>query len=174
MNAGVDGGWRLLDGWIAGVAVNSLELGYDCLGHIKDFDGVVNNAKGAAPTTCKAICLLKEDACLLWKHTVGARRRGWWTCFFVCWLTCATKVVTMVMLGFGADPHSWCDMCRLLLPLPLQQQLLAAGCCVGMGNLMGQLFHGYVGESANRQAGRQAGCPLFMEAALVWMGIHQS
>lgn len=30
-----------------GFTANSLELGCDCLGHIKYFDGMVNNAKGA-------------------------------------------------------------------------------------------------------------------------------
>lgn len=29
-----------------GFTANSLELGCDCLGHIKYFDGMVNNAKG--------------------------------------------------------------------------------------------------------------------------------
>ena len=29
-----------------GATANSLELGCDCLGHIKYFDGMVNNAKG--------------------------------------------------------------------------------------------------------------------------------
>lgn len=32
-----------------GMSAASLELGCDCLGHIKYFDGVVNNTKGATP-----------------------------------------------------------------------------------------------------------------------------
>lgn len=52
-----------------GFVANSLELGCDCLGHIKYFDGVVNNAKGEPLVIKKAICLHEEDAGLLWKHT---------------------------------------------------------------------------------------------------------
>lgn len=33
-----------------GFTANSLELGCDCLGHIKYFDGMVNNAKGMLPS----------------------------------------------------------------------------------------------------------------------------
>eukprot|EP00878_Enallax_costatus_P039763 GHUV01045664.1.p1 GENE.GHUV01045664.1~~GHUV01045664.1.p1 ORF type:complete len:234 (+),score=45.72 GHUV01045664.1:102-704(+) len=52
-----------------GFVANSLELGCDCLGHIKYFDGVVNNAQGEALVIPKAICLHEEDAGMLWKHT---------------------------------------------------------------------------------------------------------
>lgn len=52
-----------------GFVANSLELGCDCLGHIKYFDGVVNNAKGEPVVIRKAICMHEEDAGLLWKHT---------------------------------------------------------------------------------------------------------
>lgn len=52
-----------------GMVANSLELGCDCLGHIKYFDGVVNNAQGEAVVIPKAICLHEEDAGMLWKHT---------------------------------------------------------------------------------------------------------
>lgn len=44
----------------------------DCLGHIKYFDGVVNNAKGEPIVIRKAICMHEEDAGLLWKHTGAA------------------------------------------------------------------------------------------------------
>lgn len=36
-----------------GATANSLELGCDCLGHIKYFDGMVNNSKGAC---CVCAC----------------------------------------------------------------------------------------------------------------------
>jgi Cu2+-containing amine oxidase len=52
-----------------GFVANSLELGCDCLGHIKYFDGVVNNASGEPVVIRKAICMHEEDAGLLWKHT---------------------------------------------------------------------------------------------------------
>lgn len=35
-----------------GATANSLELGCDCLGHIKYFDGMVNNSKGACCVCC--------------------------------------------------------------------------------------------------------------------------
>lgn len=39
-----------------GFTANSLELGCDCLGHIKYFDGMVNNAKGKALAfSCHAV-----------------------------------------------------------------------------------------------------------------------
>ena len=37
-----------------GFTANSLELGCDCLGHIKYFDGMVNNAKGDHTVACEA------------------------------------------------------------------------------------------------------------------------
>ncbi|KAI8475788.1 MAG: copper amine oxidase [Monoraphidium minutum] len=52
-----------------GFTANSLELGCDCVGHIKYFDGVVNNAKGEPLTIRNAVCLHEEDAGMLWKHT---------------------------------------------------------------------------------------------------------
>lgn len=52
-----------------GFTANSLELGCDCVGHIKYFDGVVNNHKGEPMTIRNAICLHEEDAGMLWKHT---------------------------------------------------------------------------------------------------------
>ena len=35
-----------------GFCANSLELGCDCLGHIKYFDGMVNNSRGEAALQC--------------------------------------------------------------------------------------------------------------------------
>jgi len=52
-----------------GFVANSLELGCDCLGHIKYFDGVVNNAAGEPVVIRKAVCMHEEDAGMLWKHT---------------------------------------------------------------------------------------------------------
>mmetsp|Transcript_22566 Transcript_22566/g.67197 ORF Transcript_22566/g.67197 Transcript_22566/m.67197 type:complete len:731 (-) Transcript_22566:1085-3277(-) len=52
-----------------GFCANSLKLGCDCLGHIKYFDGVVNDASGAPVVIKNAMCLHEEDAGLLWKHT---------------------------------------------------------------------------------------------------------
>ena len=52
-----------------GFVANSLELGCDCLGHIRYFDGVVNNARGEPVVIKNAICLHEEDAGLLFKHT---------------------------------------------------------------------------------------------------------
>lgn len=51
-----------------GFSTNSLELGCDCLGVIKYFDAVVNDATGAPVTIKNAICMHEEDAGLLWKH----------------------------------------------------------------------------------------------------------
>ncbi|KAL0041485.1 hypothetical protein WJX79_005084 [Trebouxia sp. C0005] len=52
-----------------GATANSLELGCDCLGHIKYFDGMVNNAKGEPMIIKKAVCMHEEDYGTLWKHT---------------------------------------------------------------------------------------------------------
>ncbi|KXZ42493.1 hypothetical protein GPECTOR_141g691 [Gonium pectorale] len=43
-------------------AVNGLELGCDCLGHIQYLDAVVNNAKGEPVVIRKAVCVHEEDA----------------------------------------------------------------------------------------------------------------
>ncbi|MCJ1305232.1 hypothetical protein MMC08_008046 [Hypocenomyce scalaris] len=64
-----------------GFCANSLELGCDCLGHIKYFDAVLNDSKAVSsfatfPITNagdvmeipKAVCLHEEDAGVLWKH----------------------------------------------------------------------------------------------------------
>ncbi|KAK9815019.1 hypothetical protein WJX73_005030 [Symbiochloris irregularis] len=52
-----------------GFAVNSLELGCDCVGHIHYFDTVLNNSKGEPEIKRKVVCLHEEDAGMLWKHT---------------------------------------------------------------------------------------------------------
>ena len=46
-----------------GFTANSLELGCDCLGHIKYFDGMVNNAKGMAHMQCAGCLSLYCRAC---------------------------------------------------------------------------------------------------------------
>ena len=64
-------------GWLA----NPLTLGCDCVGHIRYFDGVVNDNDGGAIVIPNAVCLHEEDAGLAWKHTdfrtgaVQVRRR---------------------------------------------------------------------------------------------------
>jgi primary-amine oxidase len=64
-------------GWLA----NSLALGCDCIGHIRYFDGVVNDNDGAAVTIPNAVCMHEEDVGIGWKHTdfrtgaVQVRRR---------------------------------------------------------------------------------------------------
>jgi primary-amine oxidase len=52
-----------------GMLANSLELGCDCLGEIRYFDGVVSDTAGRPMTITNAICLHEEDFGLLWKHT---------------------------------------------------------------------------------------------------------
>lgn len=51
-----------------GFCVNSLELGCDCLGHIKYFDAVVNNSTGVPVVIKKAICMHEEDYGIAFKH----------------------------------------------------------------------------------------------------------
>lgn len=52
-----------------GLFANSLELGCDCLGHIRYFDARLNDSRGQPVTIKNAVCLHEEDAGLLWKHT---------------------------------------------------------------------------------------------------------
>ncbi|TMD31403.1 MAG: primary-amine oxidase [Chloroflexi bacterium] len=52
-----------------GLNTNSLELGCDCLGEIRYFDGVVNDNDGKALVLHNAICVHEEDYGILWKHT---------------------------------------------------------------------------------------------------------
>lgn len=64
-------------GWLA----NPLTLGCDCVGHIRYFDGVVNDQDGAPVSIPNAVCMHEEDAGIAWKHTdfrtgaVEVRRR---------------------------------------------------------------------------------------------------
>ena len=51
-----------------GMMCNSLELGCDCLGEIRYFDGIVNDNDGGALPITNAICVHEEDFGMLWKH----------------------------------------------------------------------------------------------------------
>lgn len=53
---------------LVGTLANSLELGCDCLGEIRYFDGVVANSAGEAVHMPNVICMHEEDDGLLWKH----------------------------------------------------------------------------------------------------------
>ncbi|MET4095780.1 primary-amine oxidase [Arthrobacter sp. UYCu712] len=48
---------------------NSLELGCDCVGEIKYFDGVIMDEQGRPKTIKNAICMHEEDYGILWKHS---------------------------------------------------------------------------------------------------------
>jgi primary-amine oxidase len=52
-----------------GHTVNNLELGCDCLGVIKYFDGVLIDLNGTATPTKNVICLHEQDNGINWKHT---------------------------------------------------------------------------------------------------------
>ncbi len=52
-----------------GYCANSLELGCDCLGFIKYFDGHLCTSRGEPLTIKNAICMHEEDYGILWKHT---------------------------------------------------------------------------------------------------------
>ncbi len=51
------------------MCANSLELGCDCLGLIKYFDGHLCNSRGEPLTIKNAVCMHEEDFGILWKHT---------------------------------------------------------------------------------------------------------
>jgi len=51
-----------------GMLANSLELGCDCLGEIRYFDGVINDNDGNPLILKNAICMHEEDYGILWKH----------------------------------------------------------------------------------------------------------
>ncbi|MBV9730979.1 MAG: primary-amine oxidase [Pseudonocardiales bacterium] len=57
--------------WGIGPVLNYLVLGCDCLGDIRYFDVIVNDADGNPRTLPNAICLHEEDAGVGWKHTDG-------------------------------------------------------------------------------------------------------
>jgi primary-amine oxidase len=52
-----------------GYCANSLELGCDCLGLIKYFDGHLCTSRGEPLTVKNAVCMHEEDFGILWKHT---------------------------------------------------------------------------------------------------------
>ena len=52
-----------------GYCANSLELGCDCLGLIKYFDGHLCTSRGEPLTIKNAVCMHEEDYGILWKHT---------------------------------------------------------------------------------------------------------
>ncbi|MFO0969517.1 MAG: primary-amine oxidase [Gemmataceae bacterium] len=52
-----------------GMCANSLELGCDCLGLIKYFDGHLCTSRGEPLTIKNAVCMHEEDFGILWKHT---------------------------------------------------------------------------------------------------------
>jgi primary-amine oxidase len=52
-----------------GMCANSLELGCDCLGLIKYFDGHLCTSRGEPLTVKNAVCMHEEDFGILWKHT---------------------------------------------------------------------------------------------------------
>lgn len=51
-----------------GMCTNSLELGCDCLGEIRYFDGLICDGAGEPLRIPNAICLHEEDYGILWKH----------------------------------------------------------------------------------------------------------
>lgn len=53
----------------AGVNANNLQLGCDCLGHIKYFDGWHTTSAGEPLQIPNAICCHEVDDGILWKHT---------------------------------------------------------------------------------------------------------
>lgn len=53
----------------AGVCANNLQLGCDCLGHIKYFDGWHTTNEGDPIKIPNAICCHEADDGILWKHT---------------------------------------------------------------------------------------------------------
>ena len=52
-----------------GMLANALELGCDCLGLIRYFDGFLVNTLGEVVKLPNAICMHEEDFGVLWKHT---------------------------------------------------------------------------------------------------------
>ena len=53
----------------AGINANNLQLGCDCLGHIKYFDGWHNTSAGEPLKMPNVICCHEQDDGILWKHT---------------------------------------------------------------------------------------------------------
>lgn len=64
--------------YLLGKNANHLELGCDCLGVIRYFDGFVADDHGHAVKIPNAVCMHEEDYGILWKHTepgIGAEVR---------------------------------------------------------------------------------------------------
>lgn len=53
----------------AGACANNLQLGCDCLGHIKYFDGWMTSRSGAPLKLPSVVCCHEIDDGILWKHT---------------------------------------------------------------------------------------------------------
>jgi primary-amine oxidase len=53
----------------AGMTANNLQLGCDCLGHIKYFDGWHNTSSGDPLKLPNVVCCHEQDDGILWKHT---------------------------------------------------------------------------------------------------------
>ncbi|KAF2653868.1 putative copper/topaquinone oxidase [Lophiostoma macrostomum CBS 122681] len=58
----------------AGATANSLELGCDCLGLIKYFNGILADGDGNAYVKRNVICMHEQDDLIRWKHTVPSGR----------------------------------------------------------------------------------------------------
>jgi primary-amine oxidase len=54
--------------WGLGRMIQTLELGCDCLGHIRYFDAVLPDEMGGGRTVANAVCLHEEDFGIGWKH----------------------------------------------------------------------------------------------------------
>ncbi|KAH9903550.1 copper amine oxidase [Xylariomycetidae sp. FL2044] len=53
----------------AGINANNLQLGCDCLGHIKYFDGWHNSSEGEPLKLPNVVCCHEQDDGIMWKHT---------------------------------------------------------------------------------------------------------
>ncbi|CZT46700.1 related to peroxisomal amine oxidase (copper-containing) [Rhynchosporium secalis] len=53
----------------AGICANNLELGCDCLGHIKYFDSVNTASDGTATVSPNVVCMHEQDNGIAWKHS---------------------------------------------------------------------------------------------------------
>lgn len=53
----------------AGINANQLNLGCDCLGHIKYFDAWHNTSSGEPEKMSNVVCCHEQDDGILWKHT---------------------------------------------------------------------------------------------------------
>ncbi|PVH72875.1 hypothetical protein DL98DRAFT_520269 [Cadophora sp. DSE1049] len=53
----------------AGICANNLQLGCDCLGHIKYFDTVKTTGDGTTTVSPNVVCLHEQDNGIAWKHS---------------------------------------------------------------------------------------------------------